>query len=120
MKLKLIQSDLVIKIASWFSGSDIIGVQILFLLFVSDLKYWENRKILLNHEYIHFEQGKELLFVGFWLLYGLNYLINLFRYKFDTRKSYKMIVFEREAYGKQSDLNYLSKRERYNWIKWLS
>jgi len=119
MKLKLIQSNLVMKIASFFSGSNITGTQIMFWLFVHDLKYWENRPSKLNHENIHFEQGKELLFIGFWLLYGLNYLINLFRYKFDTYRAYKMIVFEREAYGNESDLTYISKRKRYNWVKWL-
>ena len=119
MKLKLIQSDLVMKIAAFFSGSNIIGTQIMFWLFVDDIEKWKKRPLSLNHEYIHFEQGKELLFIGFWLLYALNYLINLFRYKFDSGKAYRMIVFEQEAYDKQNDMNYLSKRNRYNWVKWL-
>ena len=119
MKLKLIQSDLIMKIASFFSGSDIIGTQIMFWLFVDDLEKWKKRPLSLNHEYIHFEQGKELLFIGFWLLYALNYLINLFRYKFDSGTAYRYIVFECEAYDKQSDMNYLSKRKPYNWVKWL-
>ena len=118
MKLKLIQSDLVIKISSWISGSNIIGTQILFWLFVHDLKSWKNKPIRLNHENIHFEQGKELLFVGFWLLYSLNYVINLFRYKFDNRKAYRNIVFEKEAYDMERDLTYISKRLSYNWISW--
>lgn len=119
MKLKLIESELVMKIASWFSGSNIIGTQFAFWLFVDDIEKWKKRPLSLNHEYIHFEQGKELLFIGFWFLYGLNYLINLFRYKFDTGKAYRMIVFEQEAYDMQSNPDYLSKRVRYNWIAWL-
>lgn len=55
MKLKLIKSDLIIKTASFFSGSNIIGTQILFWLFVHDLKYWKHRPAKLNHENIHFE-----------------------------------------------------------------
>ena len=86
MKLKLIQSDFVVNIGSFFTGTNIIGTQILFWLFVDDIDKWNKRPLSLNHENIHFEQGKELLFIGFWLLYGLNYLINLFRYKFDTKK----------------------------------
>lgn len=119
MKLKLIKSEFVINIGSWFSCSDIIGTQILFWLFVDDIDKWNKRPLSLNHEKIHFEQGKELLFIGFWLLYGLNYLINLFRFKFDTGKAYRNIVFEKEAYGMQHDLTYISKRKRYNWVKWL-
>ena len=93
MKLKLIESKLIMKIASWLSGSNIIGTQILFWLFVDDKEKWKGigYEVNLNHENIHFEQGKELLFIGFWLLYSLNYVINLFRYKFDNRKAYRKV-----------------------------
>lgn len=119
MKLILVQSDFVMKIASFFSGSNIIGMQIAFWLFVDDIEKWKKRPLSLNHEYIHFEQGKELWFLGFWLLYVLNYLINLFRYKFDNHEAYIMIAFEREAYENQRNFSYVSKRKKYNWIKWL-
>ena len=118
-KLKIIKSTRFIKIASWFSSSNIIGIQIMFWLFVDDVEKWKRRPLSMNHELIHFEQGKELLFIGFWILYALNYTFNLLRYKFDTGKAYRMIVFEQEAYDRQSDKNYLSKRIWYNWIVWL-
>ncbi len=119
MKLILIQSDLVIKIGSFFSGGNTIGVQIAFWLFVDSIEKWEKRPLSLNHEYIHFKQGKELLFIGFWLLYVLNYLFNLFRFNFDSHEAYINIAFEREAYENQRNFNYISKRKKYNWVKWL-
>ena len=120
MKLKIVKSEKFIKIASWFSGSNIIGIQVFLWLFVHDLKYWEDHTIKLNHENIHFAQGKELLFVGFWILYALNYIINLIVYKFDKRKAYKNIIFEKEAYKMEGITNYLSKRKPYAFIKYGS
>ena len=120
MKLKIIKSVKFIKIASWFSGSNITGIQVFIWLFVHDLNYWKNHTIKLNHENIHFQQGKELLFIGFWLLYGLNYLINLFVYNFDRRKAYKNIIFEKEAYKMEGIPDYLSKRKPYLFLKYGS
>ena len=97
MMLKIIKSTRFIKISSWFSGSNIVGIQVFIWLFVHDLDYWENRTIKLNHENIHFQQGKELLFVGFWLLYGLNYLINLLVININRKLAYKNIIIEKEA-----------------------
>ena len=123
-ELKIVESELVIKIARWFAQSNIIGTQFLDILYVHDLKYWTLQKrddtIQWRHENIHFAQHKELLFVGFWILYGLNYLINLFRFKFDKRKSYKRIAFEQEAYYNDGKPSYLSRRKKFNWTKWIT
>ena len=73
----------------------------------------------MNHENIHFRQGKELLFVGFWILYILNYLINLVMFNFNRKLAYKNIIFEKEAYSMEKSLDYLSKRKPYAFIKWL-
>ena len=119
MKLVIVKSIRLMKICSWFSGSNIIGFQAFIWLFVDDKRYWKHHPTRLNHENIHFEQGKELLFIGFWLLYALNYIINLFVYNFDRRKAYKNIIFEKEAYEMERNLDYLSKRKAYDFIKWL-
>lgn len=70
-----------------------------------------------NHESIHTEQMKELLFVPFYLFYFFEWFFKLFYYKFNSHKAYKNISFEREAYRNEADLEYLSKRKRYNWFK---
>ncbi len=122
-ELKIIESKFVINLAKRFSQSNVIGTQFFIWLFVSDFDYWDlhrrNDTIKWRHENIHFVQGKELLFVGFWILYVLNYLINLFRFKFDRREAYKNIAFELEAYIMEGQTSYLSNRKRFAWIKWL-
>lgn len=118
--LKIIESKQIIKICSWVSGSNIIGFQFLVWLIVSNKYYWRFHPIKRNHENIHFVQGKELLFIGLWILYILNYLINLFVFNFNRKLAYKNIIFEKEAYSMEKSLNYLSKRKPYSFIKWLT
>lgn len=72
----------------------------------------------LNHEEIHSRQIFEMLIVFFYLWYIIEWLIRLVMY-LDTNKAYKSISFEREAYAKQDDLNYLKKRKLFTWIKFL-
>lgn len=92
-----------------------------------------------NHEHIHAEQQKEMLlvgivlaaigyvFVGLWALlfvplffwwYGIEYLYRLCQYR-DTKKAYRNISTEREAYANEKDLTYLSNRRRFAWTKYL-
>lgn len=75
--------------------------------------------LMLNHEKIHIKQQTELLVVGFWILYVLNWLYNLIRFKGDTYKAYMEIIFEREAYRNEKDLSYLNHRGLYAWTKEL-
>ena len=75
-------------------------------------------KIDINHETIHTKQGQELLWIGFYLWYIIEYLIRLIIYR-DTKLAYKNISFEREAYQNQCDLDYLSNRKHYNWLSKL-
>ena len=92
-----------------------------------------------NHEHIHAEQQKEMLlvgivlaaigyvFVGLWALlfvplffwwYGIEYLYRLCQYR-DTKKAYRNISSEREAYANEKDLIYLTNRRRFAWTKYL-
>lgn len=70
----------------------------------------------LNHEKIHHAQQKELLLVGFYLFYVLNFLWNLIRM---NPSPYRAIVFEREAYDNDQDLDYLDKRKPFAWRRYL-
>jgi len=73
---------------------------------------------LINHESIHLKQQKEMLVLFFYIAYGINYLINIFRY--DTKKeAYRNIVFEREAYANEKDLNYLENRKLFSWVNYI-
>ena len=70
-----------------------------------------------NHEQIHTEQMKELLFIFFYLFYGLEWLIKLFIHKFNSKEAYYNISFEKEAYSNQNNLEYIKNRKHYNWFK---
>ncbi len=67
---------------------------------------------LVNHERIHTAQMRELGFIGFYIIYGLEWLWHLLR-EFSAYKAYRAISFEREAYGHGYDLTYLARRRRY-------
>lgn len=68
-----------------------------------------------NHESIHWEQYKETLFIGFFLLYPVSYLINIAK-GYNLADSYRNIWFEKEAYLNAKNLDYLSTRKRFAWF----
>ena len=84
------------------------------------LKNQESRNdvVLLNHEYIHLRQQKELFWVFFFLWYGIEYLIRLIYYR-NRYLAYRNISFEREAYHHEFDLDYLKNRKPLGFLKFL-
>ena len=64
--------------------------------------------VLLNHERIHLRQQLELLILPFYILYMVEYGIKYFKLK-NAHKAYLAISFEREAYAKEDDFDYLKK-----------
>jgi hypothetical protein len=75
---------------------------------------------MLNHEMIHTAQMKELLYVPFYLLYGIEWLIRFAMYR-NAKKAYRNISFEREAYDNQDNFGYIIDKYRkpYVFIKYL-
>lgn len=73
---------------------------------------------IINHEMIHTAQIKELLFIGFYLFYVLEWFVLLLRLR-NNNKAYNNISFEREAYSNESNLNYLKTRKRFAFLKYL-
>jgi hypothetical protein len=59
-----------------------------------------------------------LLIIPFYLVYLLNYLVNLIRYR-NHYRAYKEIIFEREAFAQDADLDYLNKRKLYSFLKFI-
>ena len=70
----------------------------------------------LNHERIHTAQMKELLYVGFYVWYFVEWLIEIFHY---GSTAYHTNTFEREAFANDDDLTYLASRKRFAWWKYL-
>lgn len=76
-------------------------------------------EVTLNHEAIHTAQMRELLYVFFYILYLIDWLIGLVVYGFDTKRAYREICFEKEAYENQGDLGYMEKRNLFNFLKYI-
>ena len=72
----------------------------------------------LNHELIHTEQMKEMLYVFFYAWYVVEWLIRLIILR-DSHKAYRSISFEQEAYANQENLAYREGRKRYRWLTYL-
>ena len=65
-----------------------------------------------NHEFIHSLQQREMLFIGFYVWYVIEWLFHLIRLR-NFMKAYYALSFEREAYAMQEDLNYKYKRKKF-------
>lgn len=74
--------------------------------------------VLMRHEKIHHRQQLELLLVFFYLWYALNYFYNLLKYR-NHFKAYKEIIFEREAFAKDEEEDYLEKRKLWAFLKYI-
>ena len=72
----------------------------------------------LRHEHIHTMQMREMLYVPFYLWYGLEYVIRFFGWSFEN-KPYDRMSFEREAYGNEHDIYYPKTRKHYSWFKYI-
>lgn len=71
---------------------------------------------VINHERIHGRQQVEMLFVLFYLWYGIEWLL---RAIFSTGIAYRNISLEREAYLNQRNTEYLKHRKFWAWTKYL-
>ncbi len=75
-------------------------------------------KTLINHEEIHTAQMKEMLYIPFYIWYGIEHLCK--RWNYTAKEAYRAISFEREAYNNQDNLNYLKERKHYSWFNLLN
>ena len=69
-----------------------------------------------NHEKIHIRQQVELLVLPFFVIYILHYIINFIRYA-EHDKAYRNIIFEKEAYGNEKNLDYLNTRKIFQCFR---
>lgn len=76
-------------------------------------------KFVINHEYIHSMQMREMLYVFFYLWYVLEWIVRLFINR-NVYAAYRNISFEREAYDRQYDLNYRTHRRHFASFKYLT
>lgn len=68
-----------------------------------------------THESIHTEQMKELLYIGFYLWYLVEWFIRLF----GKGNAYRNISFEREAYDNQQKAYYTDIRPHFAFLRYI-
>lgn len=73
----------------------------------------------LRHEAIHSLQQREMLYVGFFLWYAVEWGIRLVQCRFRVIEAYRCISMEREAYAMEGHTDYLRSRRPYSWTKFL-
>jgi hypothetical protein len=103
-----------------FTAINLFGCVFIGKQYEKDLKNRPFRyEKLIRHESIHSAQGKELLWVFFYLFYVLEWLVRLIQYrkaktpdgKKDRNAAYRNISFEREAYSNEWNNRYLKNRK---------
>ena len=78
----------------------------------------KNDPVFMNHERIHLKQQIEMLIIFFFIWYFFEYFIRLIKYR-DSYKAYNKICFEREAYANEKQMDYLSKRKFWSFLKYM-
>lgn len=82
---------------------------ILGLIFVRE----DVSKSTINHEKIHIRQMLELGIIGFYLIYLIEWIYGLIKYK-NKDLAYYNVSFEVEAYNEEDNLEYLKNRKLWN------
>lgn len=70
---------------------------------------------LIRHEKIHTAQMRELLYVGFYLIYAVEWVV---RRVAGGAGAYWRTSFEREAYAYQIQPSYLQERKHFAWLRY--
>lgn len=74
--------------------------------------------ILINHERIHLRQQVEMLVVFFYIWYLIEFLLRWIQTR-NRYQAYRNISFEREAYHNEKNMEFLSTRSFFNFLKFI-
>lgn len=101
----------------WFIPNNVVVITIFPFILVDGSFVLSSKDlyVTLKREQIHIKQQKELLIIGFYLLYFIEWVVKLLFYK----DAYRNISFEREAYENQYDRNYESNRKCFSFLKYI-
>ena len=106
-----------ILISKYMVPKGYTGITLFPFVFLKDRSFKEDL-VLLNHERIHLKQQLELLVLPFYLIYCLEFLVRLFKYK-SWSLAYRNISFEHEAFTNEKDLDYLKSRSFWSFLKYF-
>lgn len=93
------------------------GLSFFPFLFVKDKKLLDS-KVFINHEKIHLKQQLEMLLLIFYVWYLLEFVVRWIQCG-SRYRAYREISFEKEAYQNEMDLDYLTRRKLFSFIKYL-
>ena len=112
-------------IPQWFSTKkqDMYGITFFPFIFLIDFENTDDEVIykpveIINHEKIHFQQILETGIIGFYILFFIELICKSIKNR-SIKDGYLDISFEVEAYKYMEDLDYLTNRRRYRWIKYI-
>jgi hypothetical protein len=86
-------------------------------IFVSNRKRFDANPNNIQHERIHARQQIEMLWVFFFVWYGIEFAIRAL--KRGRMAGYASISFEEEAYHHQDNVGYLENRKPFAWWEFL-
>ncbi|GEM55341.1 hypothetical protein B0A58_11625 [Flavobacterium branchiophilum NBRC 15030 = ATCC 35035] len=109
---------MLLLISKYFVPKGYVGITIFPFVFLKN-KQLKNNKCLINHEKIHLKQQLELLIIPFFIWYLIDFFIQYYRFK-NKNAAYRNIVFEKEAYANEQNLNYLTERKMYDFLKYIN
>jgi hypothetical protein len=89
-----------------------------FIILRDDLKGMPDARETINHEFIHARQQTELLVVVFVIWYLASYMAGRLK-GLDRYEAYRNIIFEREAFDRMYDHEYLGRRRPFSFLKYL-
>lgn len=90
------------------------GITLFPFIFVTKKEYLKN-PYFINHEKIHLQQQKELLVIFFYIWYVTDFLLKYIKHR-NWETAYRNIIFEREAYQNEHNLNYLKTRKIFGFL----
>jgi hypothetical protein len=106
------------KIADRLLGHHFTAMCIWPFLFVRTGVDLVKERHILNHEFIHARQQREMLWLFFFLWYGVEYMLRLVQHR-NSQQAYRALAHEREASVFEDTPDYLVHRKAFAWIKYL-
>ena len=107
-----VENSRVPQLLQRFSPIDIGAITLFPFVFSKELM----GNVIRNHEAIHFQQQLETGIIGFYIIYVLNFLwLRLAGISGPT--AYRNLKAEKEAYGNELNIDYLTERKRWEWIR---
>ncbi len=96
---------------------DFSGMAIFPFVFIKHPEVRHNQTVI-NHEKIHLMQEVEMLWIGFFIWYLLEFMLKWILYR-NMWKAYRNISFEREAYAHEGDFLYIKNRRMWHFLRYL-